>query len=474
MTKFGSHNGMPDEAYTDVMESICAMVDHARLFHSQAKAHNMPFDHFGTPSALQKDAEIQNSMLPFGLSPGDVDNIYRSLTTLATWNPGTAQPSQHFKSFGPISLPAKRKRESLKSLSPVASFDIGTERNILDSPESAHLVSTVENRQPVSSKTDPHGEDIKLRQRTESLNQRRLISKWLSPLHHEEMHNFNVSQRYRKTGVWLSTVPSFRNWRDTSQSSIFWLHGARMFDYTLAYSRKLTNFQVSRCWKIGSLVLSPIDTQNQNQCSSNFGNRSFVVDALSANTDVTVLYFYCQSKLFRNHMSILRSLLKQAYLRTDFKGTVEDFYLNHKSDRPCDGDESAIQSYYQLFLDIMPTSRTYIVLDGVDECTADGLEHLMHAWRFVSRHSRRLVKLFVSSRRTETVQALVGSEMYMQPHVNAQLSLDSSLGQIADLETYVDGQIEMVAKQWDMWQNPDENKVLRRAKSLLLERASGR
>ena len=75
----------------------------------------------------------------------------------------------------------------------------------------------------------------------------------------------------------------------------------------------------------------------------------------------------------------------------------------------------------------------------------------MHAWRFVSRHSRRVVKLFVSSRRTERVRASVESEMHnKQPRVNAQLSLDSSLGQTADLENYVNGQIERVAKQWDM------------------------
>lgn len=173
-------------------------------------------------------------------------------------------------------------------------------------------------------------------------------------------------------------------------------------------------------------------------------------------------------------MSILRSLLKQAYLRTDSKRIVEEFYLEHQTDTPCDGDESTIQLHYRLFLDITSTSRTYIVLDGVDECTADGLENLMHAWRYVSRHSHRVVKLFISSRRTENIQALVGSEMHKQPRVNAQLSLDSSLGQIADLENYVDGQTERVARQWDMWQYSEENEVLSRAKSLLLERASGR
>ena len=173
-------------------------------------------------------------------------------------------------------------------------------------------------------------------------------------------------------------------------------------------------------------------------------------------------------------MSILRSLLKQLYLRTDRKALVEEFYSRHKEDTPCDGDESIIQSYYELFLEIVPTSRTYIVLDGIDECTADGIENLMNAWKFVSRRSRRVVKLLVSSRRTEIVQASIEREIHLAPKINAQLSLDSSYGQSSDLESYIDGQIEEVAKQWDMWQNSGGEEVLSRAKSMLMERASGR
>ena len=173
-------------------------------------------------------------------------------------------------------------------------------------------------------------------------------------------------------------------------------------------------------------------------------------------------------------MSILRSLLKQVYLRSDRKALVEDFYFNHKDDTPCDGDESVIQSYYELFLKIVPTSRTYIVLDGIDECTADGIENLMDAWKFVSRRSRRVLKLLVSSRQTGLVQASIEREMHLAPQVNAQLSLDSSSGQNSDLESYIDGQFEQVAKQWDMWQNSGGQEVLGQAKSLLMERAHGR
>ena len=202
-----------------------------------------------------------------------------------------------------------------------------------------------------------------------------------------------------------------------------------------------------------------------------------MIDALSANKDVTVLYFYCRinlSKPFRSHRSILRSLLKQVYHRSDRKALVEEFYLKHMDDTPCDGDESTMQSYYELFLKIVPTSRTYIILDGIDQCTADGIENLMNAWKFVSRRSRRVLKLLVSSRRTKIVQASIEREMHLAPQVNTQLSLDSSSGQSSDLESYIDGQFEQVAKQWNMWQESGRQEKFGRAKSLIKERAHGR
>ena len=209
MTKFGSHGGIADEAYIDVMESICTMIDHAMSFHPQERAPNLSYSRYGTSSTLQEGPGVQDTVPLLGSFPGDINNIHHHLTALPTWSTGAAQPSQHFKSFGPISLPAKRKQTSLNSLSPVASFEVENEQNISHSPQSAPLAFPVETHQGVSDATDSHSEDTKLHQRNESMNQRRLIPKWLSPLNHEEMHNFNLSQRYQQTGIWLSSAPSF-------------------------------------------------------------------------------------------------------------------------------------------------------------------------------------------------------------------------------------------------------------------------
>ena len=54
------------------------------------------------------------------------------------------------------------------------------------------------------------------------------ISTWLSEIDHLAMHDFSCSGRYKASGVWLSKAPEFQLWRDSSHSTIFWLHGSRM------------------------------------------------------------------------------------------------------------------------------------------------------------------------------------------------------------------------------------------------------
>ena len=56
---------------------------------------------------------------------------------------------------------------------------------------------------------------------------RRKILKWLSPDDFEEVHERHVKKRFPNTGQWLLDDPRFISWRDETQSSILWCHGAR-------------------------------------------------------------------------------------------------------------------------------------------------------------------------------------------------------------------------------------------------------
>lgn len=204
--------------------------------------------------------------------------------------------------------------------------------------------------------------------------------------------------------------------------------------------------------------------------------RSFVIDSLSANTNVTVLYFYCSNKQFRNHLSnhvsILRSFLKQLYLRTGSKTIMEGFYQQHKNDVPCDGNENMIRLYFELFLKMLSTPQTYIVLDGLDECTEDGIDQLFSAWKYVSRRSRMVLKLFISSRNTDSISSRVNQELGVSRLRSAKFAYSLSDSN-SDIEAFINDKFDEVAKEWYQWQSSSGG-LLNYAKSMLKEQANGR
>ena len=227
MTKFGYHNGVVDQAYTDVMESICIMIDHAKVFYSSQKTLEPSRSRQRSPLAVQGIEEIQKSPLPSGLLPDNMENIHRPMTALATWNSGHAMPSQNFKSLSNVGLPSKRARISSNFSSLVASSEASEAQNMPISPEIGDGVDPKQIRQKISNIVGSQIADHKMSHTGRPTGQKTMISNWLSNINHQEMHNFKSSRRYRETGVWLSTTPEFQHWRDTSQSSLFWLHGAR-------------------------------------------------------------------------------------------------------------------------------------------------------------------------------------------------------------------------------------------------------
>lgn len=227
MTKFGYHNGLVDQAYTDVMESICVLVDHAKVFHSLARTTESSLSRERSTLTVQGIAESQTSSLPFSLMPDNMENVHRPMTALTTWNSGQAVPSQKFKSFGTAEPPTKRARVSSNLASQVSTLETSKIQDITFSVNVGGSVDPKETQQEISDIVDVQNTNHKTTPAGQSMGQKKMTSDWLSTINHQEMHNFHGSRRYRETGVWLSTNPEFKYWRDTSQSSMFWLHGAR-------------------------------------------------------------------------------------------------------------------------------------------------------------------------------------------------------------------------------------------------------
>lgn len=164
--------------------------------------------------------------------------------------------------------------------------------------------------------------------------------------------------------------------------------------------------------------------------------------------------------------------MKQLYLQTTSKNIVETFFLSHGKDIVCDGNETELRAYFDIFLQSLSTPRTYIVIDGADECSYDGLENLFTAWNYVSKRSRKIVKLFISSRKTSDIESAINRKLQIYPG-GTQLSLDLSHGQTTDIDRFIDGRIEEVSKQWEIWQNTGPN-LFSAAKSMLMQRSNGR
>lgn len=152
---------------------------------------------------------------------------------------------------------------------------------------------------------------------------------------------------------------------------------------------------------------------------------------------------------------------------------MDDFYQTHRNDTPCDGSEKDIKLYLDLFLGMISTSRTYIILDGMDECTDDGIENLFSAWKYISRRSSRVVKLFISSRDVDCIRTRVSRELHKRSNSSAALSLSLNANQISDMESFIESQSEQVAKEWDIWQSSSQE-VLQYATSMIMEQSRGR
>ena len=60
---------------------------------------------------------------------------------------------------------------------------------------------------------------------------RREILRWLSEGDFEETHDRHYKKRCKDTGQWLLEDPRLISWRDGTQSSLLWCHGARKFTF---------------------------------------------------------------------------------------------------------------------------------------------------------------------------------------------------------------------------------------------------
>lgn len=226
MTKFGYHNGSADQAYVDVMEALSMMIDHAKFFHFPTR-RSESLQASNRSQLLLKGIPLIPESLPVKLVPENLENIHHPMTASAVWNLGHASPSQNFRTLGQRNSVSKQSWNRSSPFSPVSTVRINDEQSVQNESTKASNFAPRGIQAGISQISHtcyPLSQTLGV---SESIGRKTNVSDWLSSINHQEMHNSQGSQRYRETGVWLSKAGVFQKWRDSSQSSVFWLHGKR-------------------------------------------------------------------------------------------------------------------------------------------------------------------------------------------------------------------------------------------------------
>ncbi|KAL7270204.1 hypothetical protein RUND412_007099, partial [Rhizina undulata] len=201
--------------------------------------------------------------------------------------------------------------------------------------------------------------------------ERSKILEWLSRVPFENHHFFIRPFRQDATGKWLLQKRDFISWKDSSSSSILWLHGIAGAGKTVLMSLVIDTFESTR--------------SNNN----------------------AVVYFYCKhgEKDRQDPLSILSTLVKQLSLFTSPKGFLPQSVVSiFKEHEPKSGNlqlsecQELIASLAKNFI------QTTIVIDALDECDKESRKILLTALEVIMKSTAGVIKFFVTSRPADDIE----------------------------------------------------------------------
>ena len=192
--------------------------------------------------------------------------------------------------------------------------------------------------------------------------------------------------------------------------------------------------------------------------------RSFVIDALANNPRTTVLYFYCSYRSLDrcSECPILLSLLRQLYSITPFPDPMNDYHERRKFSSAHLSHTETRFDLYKIFMEMLFTPQTYIIIDGLDECKETDIVEILNTWQEIRRKSKKTLKLFLSSRPSTRVKLNEGTDV--------KLELSPSLTS-SDLKMVLNNHLDHVRVDWAKWDNESGNRE--KLKQSLVERAQG-
>lgn len=215
---------------------------------------------------------------------------------------------------------------------------------------------------------------------------------WLSPVPFSSHHKRHSESRIPGSGQWLLDHDRYLNWRNTSSSSIFFLHG-------IIGSGKTS---------LASAVIDSLLHESSRQASP-----------------APVAYFYCTKNSAEaersNPEEILRSILRQLTVSHRSSSTIHERVLQEYDRRQAvakvDGFEIVrlkAADCVRLILDTTAANPATIVLDAVDEIQSSSRHVLLSALTQIVQDSLSVVKVFVTSRDDTNIYTLLSSAVTLR------------------------------------------------------------
>ncbi|GKZ38746.1 hypothetical protein AbraIFM66950_011182 [Aspergillus brasiliensis] len=247
-------------------------------------------------------------------------------------------------------------------------------------------------------------------------NERSELLQWLSTVPVQQHHREILGSVLAGSGEWLLNEPRFLNWKDSSSSETFWLHG------------------IPGCGKtrLAALVIESLHQQSS-----------------GASKPAPIAHFFCSRSPAEPERSdareILRSLVKQLSLiegdKTIRLPSVEAYQVrraeaSHTGEKPA---PLTVEECIDLICEIGRVCPLTLVIDALDECNPQQRGIVLQSLGDIRRRCRDVVKIFVSSRHQTDIAAHLdsGDVCEVTPAANE-----------GDLTRFVKSRVKSFVKTW--------------------------
>ena len=242
------------------------------------------------------------------------------------------------------------------------------------------------------------------------------ISDWLSTIRHDQHHAAAQKDILQSSGRWLLEHSDFREWKESAQSSVLWMHGYLGTGKTRLVSVVIEYFKATMKDALGPGRLAYFYCSRNEAGSDN--NKG-----LSARGEP---------------VEVIRSIVKQLARSRAGEGLealVTDKFSQLKGTDTEDPPRPSMRECVDLIILLSKTAPTSIIVDGLDECRQTVVRDLIQSFHEIVVGSAKHVKVFLSTR---YVSAIV-DHLRRYDYTALEVSSDKNSGDIA---RFIDVELE--------------------------------